>query len=260
MNDRKEIHERLKRQFKIIAFDWDGTAVKSRRHPVDDILDRIEDLLAGGTAVVIITGTHFDNIDNQFTSKVDPRLKQNLFVCVNRGSEVFGFDGDGEPVVVHRRVATEAENRKMDAISYELMEVVHEKYDLDTDVIFKRLNRRKWDIIPLPEWSDPPKERIGELLDATQARLHEHGVDGGIQELIDILEEKNREHGIELRITTDVKHLEYGLTDKAASYDIRYSEEEITEETWGAANKIDGEPPPKEAGTKQSMTIPVPEP
>ncbi len=217
MNDRRRIREILKREFRIIAFDWDGTAVRSRKHPVDDILDRLEELLSHGIIVVIITGTHFDNVDSQFTRKVNPRLRKGLYACVNRGSEVFGFDEDGGAVVLHRRTATDEENGKMDAISHELMSLASERYGLETQIIFNRFNRRKWDIIPLPKWADPPKERIDELLVATQSRLHDHGIEGGIQELIDLLEEKCREHEIELRVTTDVKHLEFGLTDKADS-------------------------------------------
>ena len=217
MNDRVKIRKILQHKFKIIAFDWDGTAVKSRKHPVDDILGRLEASLQKGIVIVIITGTHFGNVDNQFTSKVNPHLKKNLFACVNRGSEVFGFDGDGKVIVVYRRIATDEENKKMDAVSHELQSIALQKYGIDTNIIYDRFNRRKWDIIPLPEWADPPKERIDELLLATERRLKEHGIRGGIQELIDLLEKKCREHEIELRVTTDVKHLEYGLTDKADS-------------------------------------------
>ena len=42
----------------------------------------------------------------------------------------------------------------------------------------ERLNRRKIDLIPEPEWADPPKARIGELLDAVQARLRARGAQG----------------------------------------------------------------------------------
>jgi hydroxymethylpyrimidine pyrophosphatase-like HAD family hydrolase len=217
MNEREKILKILKHKFRLIAFDWDGTAVKSRKHPVDDILGRLETLLQKGIVIVIITGTHFGNVDGQFTSKVNPRLKKNIFVCVNRGSEVFGFDDEGKPIVVYRRIATDEENKKMDAVSQELQTVAKAKYGIETDIIYNRFNRRKWDIIPLPEWADPPKERIDQLLIATEKRLKDHGIKGGIQELIDLLEEKCNEHKIELRVTTDVKHLEYGLTDKADS-------------------------------------------
>ena len=47
-----------------------------------------------------------------------------------------------------------------------------------------------------------------------------------------------------------------GTTGKAASYEVRYSLEEMTTEAiWDAATEIDGEPEPEPAGTIQSMTI-----
>jgi len=213
------VHEKLRHRFRIIAFDWDGTAVKNRAAPVDDLLPRLETLMALDVKIVIITGTHLGNPNKQFCSKVRPELKGNLFACVNRGAEVFGFDEAGEPVRLRGRDANEEENRKMDRVSVELQQDFLERYGLDVVIIYDRYNRRKLDIIPTPEWSDPPKARIGELLVAVQQRLRDHGVAGGIQELIDRLNEKCRQVGIPLRITTDVKHLEYGLSDKADSVD-----------------------------------------
>ncbi len=213
------VHEKLRHRFKIVAFDWDGTAVKNRTAPVGDILPRLEALMALDVKIVIITGTHLGNPNKQFCSKVRPELKRNLFACVNRGAEVYGFNGAGEPVRIRGREASDEENRKMDRVSVELEKEFKEKYGLDVAIIYDRFNRRKLDIIPMPEWADPPKERIGELLVAVEQRLREHGVGGGIQELIDRLDEKCREVGIELRVTTDVKHLEYGLSDKADSVD-----------------------------------------
>ena len=40
---------------------------------------------------------------------------------------------------------------------------------LAAEIVSQRLNRRKIDLIPLPEWSDPPKAQIGELLDAVES-------------------------------------------------------------------------------------------
>jgi len=213
------VHEKLNHAFKIVAFDWDGTAVKDRNAPVDDILPPLEALMALDVKVIIITGTHLGNPNKQFFSKVKPELKRNLFACVNRGAEVYAFDGAGAPVRIRGRDANDEENRKMDKVSVELQQEYKDKYDLDVAIVYDRYNRRKLDIIPVPEWANPPKARIGELLAATTQRLDEHGITGGIQELIDRLDAKCREEGIELRVTTDVKHLEYGLSDKADSVD-----------------------------------------
>ena len=211
------IRKKLDHKFKIIAFDWDGTAVKSRHHPVDDILWRLESLLKNGVKVVIITGTHFGNIDSQFCSKVKPELKKNLYVCVNRGSEVYGFDENGKPVVLHRREATAAENALMDRVSEEMKSFLKEKYNLDVEIIANRFNRRKLDLYPYPEWADPPKEKIDELLTVVEKHLRDFGITNGIQEVIDLVKKKVKSLGGDLRITTDVKHIEYGLTDKSDS-------------------------------------------
>ena len=40
---------------------------------------------------------------------------------------------------------------------------------LRAEIVSQRLNRRKIDLIPEPDWADPPKARIAELLDAVRA-------------------------------------------------------------------------------------------
>ena len=45
------------------------------------------------------------------------------------------------------------------------------------EIVSQRLNRRKIDVIPEPEWADPPKARIAELLEAVQARLNACGAE-----------------------------------------------------------------------------------
>lgn len=207
----------LDRAFKIIAFDWDGTAVPNRSAPVDETLPLLEALLEKGVLLVVITGTHLGNVDGQFVSKVRPELKRNLYCCVNRGGQVFGYDEDGERITLHERVASDEENAFMDAVTEKTQAWLKREYNLETDVISNRFNRRKLDIIPLPEWADPPKARIGELLDATQKRLKDHGIEGGIDTIIKQTEAIIEELGGALCLTTDVKHIEYGLTDKSHS-------------------------------------------
>ena len=216
----QQVTDRLKKPHKIIAFDWDGTAVSSRNDSVTALKARLEPLLAIGVKCVIITGTNFDNVNRQFCREVDPRLRKELFACTNRGSEVFGFDGRGEVVLLHRRTATEMENRAMDGIAVEMKKELALRFGLETAVIANRLNRRKLDLIPVPEWSEPLKDHIGGLLEATEARLRQAGVEGGIRHVIDRVYEKARAAEVDLRITTDVKHIEFGLTDKSDS--VRY--------------------------------------
>lgn len=207
----------LDRPYRILAFDWDGTAVASRKHPTDDLRRRTERLAHLGVWLVAITGTNFDNLNRQYFEHLSPGAKAYHLACVNRGSEVFGFDEQGDPQVLYRRVATDEENRLMDEIAIRIRDELKREYGLETAIVFDRLNRRKLDLIPLPEWADPPKERIGELLVAVKARLAGAGVAGGIRQIMDRVAELAARHGIPLRLTTDVKHVEFGLTDKSDS-------------------------------------------
>ncbi len=207
----------LDRSYRLIAYDWDGTAVPDRRHSAANVVERVEDLAGLGVINAVITGTNFNNINNQFFRRVQPALRAGLIACMNRGSEVFGFDAAGNTILKYRREATAYENEAMDEIAVTVRDELWKKYGLHAEIVFDRLNRRKIDIIPEPEWADPPKERIGELLDAVKSRLAQAGVEGGIKRIIDHVAELGSEYNIDLRLTTDVKHVELGLTDKSDS-------------------------------------------
>ena len=208
----------LRRPFKIIAFDWDGTAVMSRQDDATPVRQRLERLLQLGVLVVVISGTNFDNIDRQLSAAIVGSHKTRLYICTNRGSEVFGFDARSRPVLLWKRVATPLENRLLTDIADTVRQTIQSRTGLDIKVIYNRLNRRKIDLIPLPEWKDPPKSHIGDLLAAVQSRLIGAGLTGGLREAFDIAVQVAREKGLQdARITTDAKHLEIGLTDKGDS-------------------------------------------
>jgi hypothetical protein len=210
--------ERLDKPFRIIAFDWDGTAVAARAADARPVADRLERLMKLGVQTVIITGTNFNNVDRQFCRLVRGPHKSNLYALTNRGSEVFGFGRDSEPVLIHRYEATEREDRLLTGVAEGVRDYVRGLGGPEIAIVYDRLNRRKIDLIPEPEWADPPKARIAELLEATERRLVGGGVSGGIKELFVLSEKVARSLGLErARITTDVKHIEVGLTDKADS-------------------------------------------
>jgi len=55
----------LSKSYRIIAFDWDGTAVNSRNEDIPELIQELEKLMNQGVFIVIITGTNFENIDKQ---------------------------------------------------------------------------------------------------------------------------------------------------------------------------------------------------
>ncbi|MFS8066144.1 MAG: HAD family hydrolase, partial [Byssovorax sp.] len=82
----------LERAFRLIVFDWDGTAVASRAADATSVARALDRVLAAGTRAVIITGTSFANVARQLDDHISPEHARRLHVSNNRGSEVFGFD------------------------------------------------------------------------------------------------------------------------------------------------------------------------
>ncbi len=205
----------LNRPFRALIFDWDGTAVEDRHVDATELCRLSEELVDLHVWLVVVTGTNFGNIDRQFTSHVAPALRHHIIICANRGSEVYGFDNDGQTVRRWLRVATPTENRALDAVAEGVAARLREQSHLEVNIVYNRLNRRKIDLIPVPEWADPPKAQIGELLKAVNQRLQDAQVPGGIHGVIALTQQLAAEQHLDARITSDVKHIEVGLTDKA---------------------------------------------
>ncbi len=201
------------RRFEAFVFDWDGTAVPDRSADASEFRQLVEGLCAAGASVAIVSGTHLGNVDGQLRAR--PAPPGRLVLGMNRGSEVFVVDEHG-PRLLYRRDATPEEDTALDAAAALTVERLGER-GLPTEIVSERLNRRKIDLIAAPEWADPPKARIGELLDAVEQRLFGVGL-GGLGEVVEIATVAAREAGLaDPRVTSDAKHVEIGLTDKADS-------------------------------------------
>jgi trehalose/maltose hydrolase-like predicted phosphorylase len=202
----------LDRRFDAFVFDWDGTAVPDRRADASGVRAAVERLCALGADVAVITGTHIGNVDSQLGARTEGPGR--LFLCLNRGSEVFRVDAGG-PKLVERRQATPEEDKALDAAATELVASLAKK-GLSAEIVSQRLNRRKVDLIPEPEWADPPKARIDELLAAVQQRLAATALD--LRAVVDLALGSARDAGLsDPKVTSDAKHVEIGLTDKADS-------------------------------------------
>jgi hypothetical protein len=201
----------LARRFGAIVFDWDGTAVPDRTASAGAVRALVERLCANGVHVGVVTGTHLGNVDGQLAAR--PSGPGTLFLCMNRGSEVFLADERGLSLCF-RREATPTEDAALDAAAALTVEALARR-GLDTEIVSQRLNRRKIDLIPEPEWRDPPKARIAELLTAVQARLRAAGV-RGLDEAVEVAAGAAVEAGLaDPRVSSDAKHVEIGLTDKS---------------------------------------------
>jgi kojibiose phosphorylase len=208
----------LGRTFRLVVFDWDGTAVVDRHADATPFRLVAERLLRAQVLLAVVTGTNAANIEAQFSASIRGPHKSNLYLCTNRGSEAYGFEGASPPVPLYVYRATPEEDRKLTEIAEILRGELIARTGLSIEVVANRVNRRKVDLIPTPEWRDPPKSAVGQLRVAVQSRLRAAGLAGGLHEALEMAERACREHGLpDARITSDVKHIEIGLTDKADS-------------------------------------------
>lgn len=212
-NQSRRMAAALHRRFEALVFDWDGTAVPDRASDATQVGLLVEELCALGMHIGVVSGTHVENIDDQLRAR--PNGPGSLVFAVNRGSEVFAVDRAG-PHLVERREATPDEDAALDRAATETVHAL-ELRGLHADVVSTRLNRRKIDLIPEPEWNDPPKAIIDRLLEAVNARLDAAGIHG-LSEVVTISEQTANAAGLaHPRVTSDVKHVEIGLTDKRDS-------------------------------------------
>jgi trehalose/maltose hydrolase-like predicted phosphorylase len=203
----------LNRRFEAIVFDWDGTAVPDRSADASRLRGLIEGLCAAGMHLAVVTGTHVGNVDPQLGAR--PSGPGTLHLLLNRGSEVFSVGPEG-PRLVERLEATPEENAALDTAAAATVAALAAR-GLEAELVSQRLNRRKIDLIPEPEWLDPPKARIAELLTAVEERLRRAGI-GGLREVVALAESAARDGGLpDPRVTSDAKHVEIGLTDKSDS-------------------------------------------
>ncbi|HKH79836.1 MAG TPA: hypothetical protein VJ996_07430, partial [Solirubrobacteraceae bacterium] len=203
----------LDRRFEALIFDWDGTAVPDRTADAGALRAAVETASALGLELAVVSGTHLGNIDRQLAAR--PRGPGELHLLLNRGSEVFRASAAGVDLAM-RRTASATQEVALDRAAALTVERLG-ACGLEARIVSQRLNRRKIDLIPTSEWTDPPKARIGELLAAVEARLREHNLDG-LQAAVELGEAAAAETGLAgACVTSDAKHVEIGLTDKSDS-------------------------------------------
>ena len=197
---------------RFIVFDWDGTAVDGRDLDAARLLIRpLEAVLELGVLAYVVTGTKHDWPAAQLRS-LRPELASQVVICCNRGSEVYRLGPTG-PSLLHRREMSLEESTALTklgtAVASPLIDAGH-----DVEIIADRLNRIKVDL--LPDWLDPPKSRIDELVELANARFADNG---GLAGLLRATAELIASGPTNLRVTSDAKHIELGITDKADSMD-----------------------------------------
>lgn len=195
---------------RFIVFDWDGTAVANRKpDSARHLIDPLGQVIEHGVRPYIVTGTKHDWIATQLRG-LSPDLSPHVIVCCNRGSEVFRLGPDGA-VLLHRRTITEREQQALTTIGASLVRTLTEAGH-HVPLITNRLNRIKIDL--LPDWTDPPKRQIETVVNLVNTQYRDFdGLEGLLKAALRLVTDV----APDLRVTTDAKHIEIGITDKSHS-------------------------------------------
>ena len=205
------------KRYKAIFFDWDGTAVLSRKAPVEETVNAMGPLLEKGVKLAIISGTTYENIaDGKLERYFTPKQLQNLYLGLGRGAYDYGFDEAGKPVVLANRVPDAKGILAIHDTCYKIHRVLLEQYGMDTDIVFSRPNYCKIDMMPGLNRGDNLFLQEGEAA-MLQRILTSHGIES-IETLIKMAESFGSVD-MPLRATTDAKYLEVGPTGKSDNAD-----------------------------------------
>ena len=161
----------IAQRFEAIVFDWDGTAVPDREADATGVRAAIEALCAAGMDVAVVTGTHVGNVDGQLAAR--PTGPGRLYLCLNRAPRSSRSTHEGPQLLYRRRRDRRGGGGARRSGRGDRGAARRPRRA--AEIVSQRLNRRKIDLIPEPEWADPPKARIGELLAAVEARSAKRG-------------------------------------------------------------------------------------
>lgn len=206
------------KKYKGIFFDWDGTAVLSRKAAADEAVAAMKGLLAKGVKLAIVSGTTYENIaGGRLEEYFTENELGNLYLGLGRGAFNYRFE-DGKPAVFANRVPDRNGLLRIHDVAYGIHRELLERYGFPTDVIFCRPNYCKIDIMVENDRGESLFMQENEL-DELRKSLTSHGIRGGLRELIGIAEAMGRRHGMEIKATCDAKYLEAGISDKSDNVD-----------------------------------------
>lgn len=203
------------KKYKAIFFDWDGTAVESRRAPVDDVLPPMIKLLEQGVKLAIISGTTYENIAYGKLHELIPvNALQNLYLGLGRGVYNNGYDKDGNLIYLQDNTPDVKTQIAIHEIAFEMHKILLEKYNYASDIVFTRPNYCKIDIMVNNQRGEQLFLQANEI-DKVNADLKQHGYDGGLRGLCDLAAELGAKRGMKISATTDAKYIEVGPTTKS---------------------------------------------
>lgn len=207
------------KKYKMIFFDWDGTAVLSRNASADDVAAAMKKLLGQGVKLAIISGTTIENIaQGKLHEYFTIEERQHLFYGLGRGAYNYLFNQMGQPELFLDMTPSKETLLKIHHICYLIHEELLKNYNFNTDIVFSRPNYCKIDLMVDNNRGDQLFFQHDELKLLLHS-LERHGITGGLPALLQLAARIAGEQGLELSATTDAKYLEVGLTSKSDNVD-----------------------------------------
>lgn len=195
---------------RFVVFDWDGTAVADREpDSARHLMGPLERVIEHGVRLYVVTGTKHDWIANQLRG-LNPDHSPQVIICCNRGSEVYRLGSDGA-ALLYRRTITDQEQQALNAVGASLIRPLIDAGH-HVRLVTDRLNRIKIDL--LPDWTDPPKPQIESVVNLANSRFRDFN---GLKGLLETTLRLVADVAPDLRVTSDAKHIEIGVTDKSHS-------------------------------------------
>lgn len=208
------------KQYKAILFDWDGTAVQSRKAPADGVAARMKRLLASGIKLAVISGTTVENIgDGRLHEFFTAKERKNLYYGLARGAYNYHFGDDGTPEIFCTMVPERETMVKVHRACYEVHERLFSTYGFPTDIVFSRPNYCKIDLMVENDRGENLFFQEGEL-GKLKKSMERHGIPGGLTSLLQMALDAGTAQGLKLSATTDAKYLEAGLTSKSDNVNV----------------------------------------
>ena len=208
----------MEKKYKAVFFDWDGTAVLSRKAPVEEIVGAMGPLLDQKVNLVIVSGTTMENIaGGKLETCFTKEQLAHLYLGLGRGASNYRYE-NGQELIFSDMLPDKKLLGDIHRICFDIHMELLEKYGLNTDIVFSRPNYCKIDLMVENQRGDNLFMQENEL-DMLKDCLKRHGVEGGLQGLLDISVAAGERYGITVKPTCDAKYLEVGISSKSDNVD-----------------------------------------
>lgn len=202
------------KKYKAIFFDWDGTAVRSRSAPVEEVVKPMQELLHKGIKLVVVSGTTFQNIAaGKLYEYFSSEERKNLYMGLGRGAFNYYYK-DGKVQIFSHKIPEKEVLLGIHKTCFDVHCELYEKYDLPTDIVFSRPNYCKIDLMVEQDRGEQLFLQENEV-EILKSGLESHGFTRGLSGLIDLAVEKGKTYQLPVSVTTDAKYLEVGISSKS---------------------------------------------